>query len=239
MEIKTIASGSSGNCYRITANNNSPLLLECGIPIKEIVKALKFSLSSTLGCLITHEHKDHAKAILEVMDWGVDCYCSKGTAEALGIFDKGISVGRLHIIKALQKFDIGDWTVLPFEALHDAAEPLSFLIFNRVTREKLLFATDTYYIPYRFRGLTHIMIECNYAMDVLNEMIDRGVVDSKRKNRILKSHMNLENCMRFLRSNDLSNVDEIILIHLSKNNGDGERFKREVIAATGCPVSLA
>lgn len=57
--------------------------------------------------------------------------------------------------------------MLPVKTEHDAKEPLGFLIYSRTTREKLLFATDTYYIRYRFPGLTHIMIECNYAIDIM------------------------------------------------------------------------
>jgi phosphoribosyl 1,2-cyclic phosphodiesterase len=75
----------------------------------------------------------------------IDCYISAGTVEALGI-----SGHRLNIIKAKQQFRIGTWTALPFDTQHDAAEPLGFLLANQ-DGEKLLYATDTYFIRYRFK----------------------------------------------------------------------------------------
>ena len=164
---------------------------------------------------------------------GIDCYISAGTAEALGL-----SGHRLHIIKARQQFRIGTWTVLPFDTQHDAAEPLAFLLANQAG-EKLLYATDTYFIRYRFRGLTHIAVECNYSLDILRTNVEAGTVDKALKNRILKSHFSLENVKKFLLANDLSKVEAIFLLHLSDNNSDCERFKREVMELTGKPTYIA
>ena len=164
---------------------------------------------------------------------GIDCYMSRGTAEALGI-----SGHRLHIIKAKQQFRIGTWTILPFETQHDATEPLAFLLANQ-DGDKMLYATDTYFIRYRFRGLTHIAVECNYSLDILRSNVEAGTVDKALKNRILKSHFSLENVKKFLLANDLSKVEAIFLLHLSDGNSDAERFKREIQALTGKPVYIA
>jgi len=157
---------------------------------------------------------------------------SQGTAEALGL-----SGHRLHIIKAKQQFRIGTWTILPFETQHDATEPLGFLLANR-DGDKMLYATDTYYIRYRFQGLTHIAVECNYSLDILRANVEAGMVEPALKNRILKSHFSLENVKKFLLANDLSKVQEIWLLHLSDGNSDAERFKREVRAISGKPVYI-
>jgi len=55
IDIKTIGSGSSGNCY-LANFNGTQILLECGLPFKVIQKALNFKLSSIEACLVTHEH---------------------------------------------------------------------------------------------------------------------------------------------------------------------------------------
>ena len=176
---------------------------------------------------------DHSKAVKEIMRAGIDCYMSQGTAEALGIFGH-----RLHIIKAKQQFKLGTWTILPFDVEHDAAEPLGFLLANR-DGDKLLYATDTYFIRYRFQGLTHIMIEANYSSDILKRNVEAGLVPKELKSRILKSHFSLENVKKFLLANDLSKVEAIFLLHLSDNNSDCERFKREVMELTGKPTYIA
>ena len=232
IEFTPFASGSRGNCYRVT-DGSTPLLLECGIPYKEIQKAFNFRVSEIAGCLVSHEHQDHAKAIKDIMKAGIDCYMSRGTAEALGL-----SGHRVHIIKAKQQFRIGTWTILPFETQHDAAEPLGFLMANQ-DGERLLYATDTYFIRYRFRGLTHIAVECNYSLDILRANVANGSVEPVLKNRILKSHFSLENVKKFLLANDLSRVQEIWLLHLSDGNSDAERFKREVMELTGKPTYIA
>jgi phosphoribosyl 1,2-cyclic phosphodiesterase len=96
-----------------------------------------------------------------------------------------------------------------------------------------LYATDTYYIRYRFRGLTHIAVECNYSMDILRANIEAGLVEPALKKRILKSHFSLEHVKEFLKANDLSKVQEIWLLHLSDGNSDAGRFKREIQELTG------
>lgn len=232
IEILPLASGSRGNCYWVT-DGSTPLLLEAGIRFQDIRKGTGFRVSEIAGVLISHEHQDHCKAVRDVMKVGIDCYMSAGTAEALGI-----SGHRLHIIQARQQFRLGSWAVLPFETQHDAAEPLGFLLANQYG-EKLLYATDTYYIRYRFRGLTHIAVECNYSMDILRANIEAGLVEPALKKRILKSHFSLEHVKEFLKANDLSQVKEIWLLHLSDRNSDAELFKREIMELTGKPVYVA
>ena len=232
IKITPFASGSQGNCYRIT-DGRTPLLLECGIKYKDIQKGCGFRLSEIKACLISHEHQDHAKAVNDIMKAGIDCYMSQGTAEALEI-----SGHRLNIIKAKQQFRLGAWTILPFETQHDVAEPLGFLMANQ-DGEKLLYATDTYFIRHRFQGLTHIMIEANYCSDILKRNVEAGLVPKKLKSRILKSHFSLENVKEFLKANDLSKVQEIWLLHLSDGNSDAERFKRETQEISRKPVYIA
>lgn len=232
VEIKPLASGSSGNCYHLT-DGSTPLLLECGIPFREIRRRLDFRTSDIAACLVTHEHQDHCMALDDVLRAGIDVYASKGTIEAIGIAHH-----RLRPVEARRAVRIGTWNVMPFETKHNAAEPFGFLMAS-VTGEKVLFVTDTYYIRYKFRGLTHIMIECNYSRDVLHENVAAGVVPRTLARKVLRAHFSLENVKEFFRANDLSAVQEIWLIHLSDRNADAERFKREIQAVTGKPVYIA
>ena len=54
MEIRVLASGSSGNAYYV--GGESPLLLEAGIPFRRIQQGLNFKVGELVGCLISHEH---------------------------------------------------------------------------------------------------------------------------------------------------------------------------------------
>lgn len=232
IKIRTLASGSAGNAYHID-DGQSQLLLECGIRFADIRKALDFKTRQLAGCLITHEHKDHCGGIKDVLKAGIDCHMSAGTAAAIGL--------EHHRIKAVQskkKFQIGTWTILPFDVQHDVSEPYGFLLQN-TAGDRLIFATDTYYIKYRFKGLTHIMVECNFSEKIMYQNIREGNIPKVMKDRLLTSHFSLENMKEFLRANDLSKVQEIHLLHLSDTNSDEAVFKKEIQELTGKAVFIA
>lgn len=226
IEIQTLATGSKGNCYYIT-DGHTPLLLEAGIKFKEIQRKLNFQTRSIKGCLITHEHKDHCSGLPDVLKAGIDTYLSQGTKSALGIEHH-----RLNAVVNKKQFTIGTWTILPFDVQHDVSEPFGFLLAN-TAGDKLLFATDTYYIKYRFQGLTHLMVECNYSQEILDENILSGRTPMVLRKRLMRSHFSLENMKEFLKANDLTQLQEIWLLHLSDSNSNEEQFRREVAELTG------
>ncbi|HBF7900857.1 TPA: MBL fold metallo-hydrolase, partial [Clostridioides difficile] len=136
--IKILGSSSRGNCYLLQLENET-LILECGVSYKEILKGLDFNLESVVGCLVTHEHKDHSKAIVELTNNGIDVFTSKGTLEALKTENH-----RTKIIESEELFEVGNFKIMPFSTKHDAVEPLGFLI-NHSSFGNLLFVTDSYY----------------------------------------------------------------------------------------------
>ena len=231
IDIQVIASGSTGNCYKITAGTDV-LIIECGIRFQLIREAFKFQLSRVCGCLLTHEHQDHAKAAKDIMKAGVPVYMSAGTAENLSLTGH-----RAKIVKPLVKFQVGGFTVLPFQVEHDASEPLGFLIQGK-SGEKLLFCTDTYYVKYRFKGVNYFLIECNYSSKILAENIASGFVSPSMESRIKRSHFELERVKEFFRANDLRKCRGIWLIHVSRGNGDPELFKSEIEGVSGVPVHV-
>ncbi|OME62254.1 MBL fold metallo-hydrolase [Paenibacillus odorifer] len=232
IDIQCLGSSSAGNAYRIS-DGHTVLLLEAGFPYKSIQRALNFRMSDIAGCLITHEHLDHSKAAPDIMRAGINIYTSAGTATA-----RGLSGHRLKVIKSLEQFTIGTWTILPFDIQHDVEEPLGFLLANP-DGDKLVFLTDTYYCQHRFKDLTHIMVECNYSRDIINERVAAGRLHPSQKKRLLRSHFSLENVKEFLKANDTRNVEEIWLLHLSDGNSDAERFKQEIQETTGALVRVA
>lgn len=230
MEIRVLASGSSGNAYRIS-DGKTTILLDAGIPIKAIQVGCQFRVSQINGCFISHSHNDHSKAAKELAKLGVDIYTSEGTIGACGLTGH-----RVHGIKALEELEVGTFKVLPFDVQHDAPEPVGFLFTSTETGEKLLYFTDTYYIKYRFQGLTHIMAECNYDKETLQRSVNAGYVPIELVPRLMKSHMSLEHFIDMLKANDLREVRQIYLLHLSNNNSDEKKFKEEVQKLTGTEV---
>lgn len=218
-------SSSKGNLYRLEADSGS-LLLEAGVSIKQIKKALDFRLGEVAGVLISHSHKDHSMAMADLLKFGMDVFCTEQTAKNLNIDHH-----RLHYIEPLQQFSIGQFKILPFPTEHDCPGSVGFLIADG--QDKLVFATDTFFIKYKFMGLTYIAIECNYSSETIAPDIH-----PVRKKRLFTSHFSLKNVIGFLRSNDLSAVKAIYLLHMSPDNSDPEYFIREVQKATGKPVYI-
>lgn len=228
LSVNVLGSSSGGNCYVID-NGSSRLMLECGLPWRAIRKALNFQTSSIDGILVTHEHMDHAKAVKEAAKSGMDLYMSKGTAEALGV-----SGHRVHPCEKQRQFTIKGWTVIPFGTVHDAVDPLGFLVSSG--EDKLLFLTDTAYCEYRFTGLTHLLIECNFSNEILERNVENGTIDGSRRKRLLNSHLSLDRVKDFLKVNGTSSLVEIWLMHLSDENSDEAQFKKEIQQETGVPV---
>lgn len=225
MKIYVYASGSSGNCYRVS-DGQTALLLECGIDKDRILQHINYDISGLSGCLVSHEHGDHTKAIKDIAKLGVDIYASRGTFNALGLTGyhyKPIAHG--------EYFSVGTFNVYPFNTQHDAAEPLGFVITSRVTRERVLFFTDTYYVKYVFKNIDIIMGECNYSLKTLRDDLPKN-----RRERLFESHMSLEHFLELLDS--YPKVKKIYLLHLSDDNSDAELFRREVARKTGAEVHI-
>lgn len=229
LEIKALASGSTGNLYTLS-DGRATIMLDCGLPFREIERLAGYNLPEAV--LVTHEHKDHSKAAADFLRLGVDVYMTAGTAEALEL-----SSHNLHICRHGISFQIGGIKVAPFGTRHDAAEPVGFVISDG--EDRVLYATDTYYLRWKFSSLTKIMLEANHSYEILRENVEEGRLDKRLMERLTKSHFSIENVLGFLAANDLSQVRGIWLIHLSDNNAAPELFQHMVAAATGKPVYVA
>lgn len=228
MKIQIHATGSKGNAYTIE-DANRRILIDLGIRFKVLQAATNFALSNYDFVLLSHEHKDHSKSISHLLRLGKNCYMSRGTRDALGLMHSGALIAADGLA-----FERSGWRVLPFATQHDAAEPLGFLI-QTPSGKKVCFATDTYYIKYRFSGVTHWMIEANYDERYLNE---NTALAEYVKRRIRGSHFEIENVKVFFAAQDMSSTEAIYLIHLSEDNSDAEQFKKKVEAVAGVPVYL-
>lgn len=231
MELSILGSSSNGNCY-IIQNETEALVIECGVSFKEVKKALNFNISKVVGALVSHEHGDHADYVNHFLQSRIPVYMSAGTYTKLNL------KSRLQPNILYGKTKLGNFTVIPFKVKHDAAEPLGFYI-NHPDTGNVLFATDTYFLPNRFANLNNILIEANYRTDLLKRNIEAGNVPRLLRDRTIQSHMSFETCKEALLANDLSQVNNIILIHLSNGNSNAAEFQADMQAATGKTIHIA
>ena len=228
MDIKVIASGSSGNAYTIW-DGKTRLLLDAGISFKRIQVGCGFRTSSIDACLVTHRHGDHAAAIPKLLQRGMTVYSN---ADVAGIYPG------VQSVEARKEFHVGTLRILPFEAEHDVP-CYGYQVASEETGEKLVYITDSAYVKYTFSGLTHIMIEANYAQEIIIDNVRDERVPLSLAARVMETHMSIETLLDLLQANDMSKVRQIYLLHLSDNNSDAEAFKKMVQQETGAEVYIA
>jgi len=229
MEISTIASGSSGNAYTVT-DGITTLLLEAGLPAHKLCAAV--DLSQIDGCLISHEHMDHARGAAELTSrYGIPIIASRKTLTAMRLENSFLA----ELVGDRDEIRCKSMTVKAFSVPHDAVDPMGYLI-KTEARDKLMFITDAFYIPIRPPvGLTHLMVECNHSVELLDETIMLGDTPHEQRERIRRSHMSLETLIGWLEKNAdrLDSLREIYLIHISSRNGDPRAFREKIQEATG------
>ena len=234
MKLRVLGSSSSGNCY-LLENETECLIIEAGISFLEVKKALDFNVSKIVGLIISHEHGDHAKFAMEYLKAGISVYTSTGTIETM----KGINpINRPIEVFHSKKFEVCSFEIMPFDIIHDAAQPFGFII-KHPDCGKVLFLTDTYYCEYTFKGLNQIIIEANYSDEILQSNINSGKVHSGMRQRLETSHMSLKTTKELLKANDLTQARNIVLIHLSSGNSNAKQFQSEVESITGIPTTIA
>lgn len=232
MRLKVLGSSSKGNCYLLD-NGKECLMIECGVPFKEVQKAVNFDVSRIMGVIISHEHGDHAKYVQKCLDAQIPVYTSIGTTNALGL-----NWRLVHPMKELEYHHIGNFTVQAFPVVHDAAQPFGFLINHKETGT-VLFATDTNYLKYKFYRLNNILIECNYRPDIMTANLNAGRLPVGVALRTIRSHCSYYACADILKANDLREVNNIVLIHLSSGNSNAEEFRNGIESLTGKNVLVA
>jgi phosphoribosyl 1,2-cyclic phosphodiesterase len=232
MTIKTLASGSSGNAY-LVSDGVTTLLLDAGIPIKKIKALTQFKISEVKACLITHEHGDHSKAIKDLLRLGTHVYSSAGTKGILGNSCEGIKT-----CENMVPFEIETFKIIPFNVIHDAAEPFGFLLISSITEERLIYFTDTGFMPVAFEGITHILGEVNYDDDTIESNVADDYLNAALANRIVKNHMSLKTFLNYINTIDKTLLKEIHLIHMSKENADTKKCLEAVMKATGTNVYI-
>lgn len=233
LKFESFASSSTGNLYRVTASGHAPLLIEAGLPYKRIQHLLKFRLEDVAGCLVSHAHGDHSRAAMDLAAQAVPVYTGRETAEALA--PEGHH--NLRILELGDQYEIQEWTVLPFDLVHDVP-CLGFLVISQAG-EKLLYISDTAYSPYRFEGIHIAAVEANYSRGILNHLVERGTLHVHQAARTIRNHMSIEHAAQLLQTLAGPPLREVHLLHLSAGNSDAAEFQAQIERLLGVPVYIA
>lgn len=201
MKLKVLGSGSSGNCY-ILENDNEALIIEVGVPLLEVKKALDFNVRKIVGVVVSHSHGDHYK------------YHGEFEKAGIPVFDTFDS------IMERQVRTYGKFVIRSFKLEHDV--PCMGFYIDHPDMGILVYASDTEYIKYRFKNLNHILVEANYSDDLIdNEAVNRE--------HVLRGHMSLQTALSFISTNDNPALRNVVLLHLSDNNANSAQFLQKTI----------
>ena len=164
-------SSSTGNLYSVENRSGQRILIECGVSWPDIREALKYDLSGICGCLLSHLHADHSKAINDVMKAGIDVYASLETHDELDATENR----RAKILRPNEWSQIEDFAILPFATTHDCPGSLGFIVDD--TKNSMLFMTDSCKLDYSFKTKFQIIaLECSYNKQWLMRKVDEGSI---------------------------------------------------------------
>lgn len=228
MILRCLGSGSSGNCY-LLGSGNEVLVLDCGLPIKQIKKGLNWDISRVVGVLCSHVHADHSKAVKDFENMGIPIF--KPYEKAL----KKVQYAKFgnFIINALPMLDKKMETWQHTNTDGSECPCYGFYIKNK-DMGQMVYATDTKCISYNFSNmkLNHIMISSNYDNELLK--------DNEKREHVLRGHLSIQYvCEKFIKPNKSNALRTVILCHLSQENADPDKMLAEVQKIAGEGVKCA
>lgn len=226
MKLKCLGSSSAGNCYLLTSNSGETLILDCGIPIKEIKKGLNWNIKDVVGVLCTHKHLDHSKSLNDFKSMGIPAF-------APYISEKPMKIGNGDF--RVQAFELttidGNWTHT--DANGEPCPIYGFLITHK-EMGRMLYITDCEFVKWKFKGINHIFLGVNYDKD----LIDRD--NAGKANHVFRGHLSIDTACDFVKANYSDGLQNVIMCHLSSENADRDSFVEEMKkVACGANVDVA
>ncbi len=213
-------SSSSGNCIYI-GNNNTHILIDCGVSAKKVAEALEkinVSPDNISAIFITHEHSDHISGLHAFCaKRNIPIYASKGTCDSLKEMPK-ISNG-LNITPIEDAIQLPDMTVYRFKTSHDCADSSGYKI-HLSDEHTFAVCTDTGCLSdcmlSELEGCSLVLLESNHDVT----MLQKGPYTPAMKKRILSDSGHLSNgcCASVLPKLIKSGTTHIVLGHISQNN---------------------
>lgn len=228
-------SGSSGNATFV-AYKDTNILIDAGVSCQKITKGLQelgISFSQIDGILITHEHADHVKGLPTICKkYNIPIYATEKTWQQMALLK--LPDYNHVLFQANEPFSLGDFQVHPFSIPHDAVDPCAFNL--TAGEKKITVATDmghvTEDIYHHFLGSNILLLESNYDTNTLSYSSYPYFL----KRRIASDHGHLSNeaaSTVIKKLYDETQIENVILGHLSKENNFPELAYQTVVSAFG------
>ena len=115
---------------------------------------------------------------------------------------------------------------------------VGYIVHSKTTNEQLFFATDTYKITVNPQGVDYLIIEINYQKEIVNRLVNEGILEASIRSRLLFSHYELSKALNWLKRIDKSRLKRIYVAHLSSGHSNAEEIKKAVVSETGIPTTI-
>lgn len=227
MKLKCLGSSSAGNCYLLTSNSGETLILDCGIPIKEIKKGLNWNIKDVVGVLCTHQHLDHSKSVKDFEAMGIPV-CKPYEVLLMNQF----LANSYFTVRAFDLTTVdGRWT----HTNADGSEcPCYGFLITHPKMGKMLYITDTELIKWRFKDINHILLGVNYDKDLIDKE------NPGKANHVFRGHLSIDTACDFVKANYSDSLQNVIMCHLSAENADSDSFIEKMKkVACGANVDVA
>ena len=228
-----IGSSSRGNAYALLTSSGT-LLIEAGCPLRNVRNLIRMEF--VRGAIVSHRHMDHAKY---VSDYALrfPVAAPKDVIDHYGLGPTAI------LLKDNTPQYVGGFFILPILVPHSDSDGrpcpcFAYLIQHQETGP-VLFVTDTFNLPVIIPGIRHFIIEANYDDAILDAMVRSGHTRPAQKERIILSHMSLDNCIATLDQCGVKKARSITLVHLSRDHSQGTMFRERVLTSFGIPTFIA
>lgn len=210
----------------LTSDSGETLILDCGIPIKEIKKGLDWNIKDVVGVLCTHKHLDHSKSVNDFKAMGIPI-CKPYETLLMNQF----LANSYFTVRAFDLTTVdGRWT----HTNADGTEcPCYGFLITHKEMGKLLYITDTELIKWRFKDINHILLGVNYDKDLVD-------TDNPKANHVFRGHLSIDTACDFVKANDSDSLQNVIMCHLSSENSDSDSFIAKMKnAVNGANVDVA
>ena len=104
-----------------------------------------------------------------------------------------------------------------FELVHNV--PSNAFIVDTKDGIRILYCTDTEYVPKRVKGVHYAIVECNHDIEC---MIDNAMDDIYSMSHY-ENHQSLDNCIEYLKAIYNTKLQGVILWHMSDTNIDANK----------------
>ncbi len=217
LRVRVLRSGSAGNAI-LVESGDVRFLIDAGLPAETLLREISGAGTAPrlAAILATHEHDDHLRGVAALARaTGAVVLANDATRRAAGAHLDGAPV---DVFRTGRPFAVGHVEALAFPLLHDAAEPVGFVV--SLDGVRVVAACDlgqvTDVVIEHARGADLMIVEANYDLRLMAVSSYPWFL----KNRIISpaGHLSNDAAARAVVAAATGRPQAVHLVHLSEVN---------------------